>query len=58
MDVHGLAILLGRNEAGISNRGKKFLHHAVYAPAVDGCGPFAKNSPVFPSLNGTEGEPS
>ena len=27
--VHGLAILLGRNEAGISNRGKKFLHHAV-----------------------------
>ena len=28
--VHGLAILLGRNEAGISNRGKTFLHHAVY----------------------------
>ena len=27
--MHGLAILLGRNEAGISNRGKKFLHHAV-----------------------------
>ena len=27
--VHGLAILLGRNEAGISNRGKTFLHHAV-----------------------------
>ena len=27
--VHGLAILLGRNEAGISNRGKFFLHHAV-----------------------------
>ena len=27
--VHGLAILLGRNEAGISNRGKLFLHHAV-----------------------------
>ena len=27
--VHGLAILLGRNEAGISNRGKKFLHHTV-----------------------------
>ena len=27
--VHGLAILLGRNEAGISNRGKKILHHAV-----------------------------
>ena len=27
--VHGLAILLGRNEAGISNRGKNFLHHAV-----------------------------
>ena len=27
--VHGLAILLGRNEAGISNRGKIFLHHAV-----------------------------
>ena len=29
MAVHGLAILLGRNEAGISNRGKFFLHHAV-----------------------------
>ena len=28
--VHGLAILLGRNEAGISNRGKFFLHHAVF----------------------------
>ena len=28
--VHGLAILLVRNEAGISNRGKTFLHHAVY----------------------------
>ena len=28
--VHRLAILLGRIEAGISNRGKKFLHHAVY----------------------------
>ena len=28
--VHGLAILLGRNEAGISNRGKVFLHHAVF----------------------------
>ena len=27
--VHGLAILLGRNEAGFSNRGKFFLHHAV-----------------------------
>ena len=27
--VHGLAILLGRNEAGISNWGKIFLHHAV-----------------------------
>jgi len=27
--VQGLAILLGRNEAGISNRGKLFLHHAV-----------------------------
>ena len=27
--VHGLAILLGRNEAGISNRGKNFLLHAV-----------------------------
>ena len=27
--VHGLATLLGRNEAEISNRGKKFLHHAV-----------------------------
>ena len=27
--VHGLAILLGRNEAGISNRGNIFLHHAV-----------------------------
>ena len=27
--VHGLAILLGRNEAGISIRGEKFLHHAV-----------------------------
>ena len=27
--VHGLAILLGRIEAGISNRGKIFLHHAV-----------------------------
>ena len=27
--VHGLAILLGRNKAGISNRGKFFLHHAV-----------------------------
>ena len=28
--VHGLAILLGRNEAGISNKGKTFLHHAVH----------------------------
>ena len=28
--VHGLAILLGRNEAGISNRGKFFLHHTVH----------------------------
>ena len=28
--VHVLAILLGRNEVGISNRGKNFLHHAVY----------------------------
>ena len=27
--VHGLAISIGRNEAGISNRGKNFLHHAV-----------------------------
>ena len=27
--VQRLAILLGRNEAGISNRGKLFLHHAV-----------------------------
>ena len=27
--MHGLAILLGRNEAGISNRGKTFLHQAV-----------------------------
>ena len=27
--IHGLAILLGRDEAGISNRGKKILHHAV-----------------------------
>ena len=27
--VHGLAILLGRNEAGISNREKNFLHYAV-----------------------------
>ena len=27
--VHGLPILLGRNEAGISNRGKIFLHYAV-----------------------------
>ena len=32
--VHGLAILLGRNEAGISNRGKFFLHHAVIILAV------------------------
>ena len=27
--VHGLAILFGRNEAGILNRGEMFLHHAV-----------------------------
>ena len=27
--VQGLGILLGRNKAGISNRGKIFLHHAV-----------------------------
>ena len=27
--VHGLAISLGRNEVGTSNRGKKILHHAV-----------------------------
>ena len=27
--VQGLAILLGRNEAGISNMGEIFLHHAV-----------------------------
>ena len=27
-----LAILLGRNEAGISNRGKIILHHAVHYP--------------------------
>ena len=33
--VHGLVILLGRNEAGISNMGKFFLHHAVY-PYVQG----------------------
>ena len=32
--VHGLAILLGRNEAGISNRGKKILHHAVMTLAA------------------------
>ena len=31
--VQGLAILLGRNEAGISNRGKFFLHHAVQGRA-------------------------
>ena len=31
--VHGLAILIGRNEAGISNRGKIFLHHAVVGGA-------------------------
>ena len=29
MAVHWLAILLGRNKAGISNRGKTFLHHTV-----------------------------
>ena len=28
--VHGLAILLGKNKAGISKRGKFFLHHAVH----------------------------
>ena len=28
---HGLAILLGINEAGISNRGKKFLHHVLHS---------------------------
>ena len=27
--VHGLAVLPGRIEAGISNRGKFFLHHVV-----------------------------
>ena len=27
--VHVLAILIGRNEAGISNRGEILLHHAV-----------------------------
>ena len=32
--VHGLAILLGRIEAGISNRGKNFLHHAVVTTPV------------------------
>ena len=35
--VHGLAILLGRNEAGISNRGKLFLHHAVVSVFVRSC---------------------
>ena len=34
--VHGLAILYGRNEAGISNRGKFFLHHAVCLVRNDG----------------------
>ena len=29
--VHGLAILLGRNEAGISNRGKIFLPHCIFS---------------------------
>ena len=33
--VHGLAILLGRNEAGISNRGKTFLLHAVWMVPCD-----------------------
>ena len=33
--VHGLAILLGRNEAGISNRGKSFLHHAVLSSYIN-----------------------
>ena len=31
--VHGLAILLGRNEAVISNRGNFFLHRAVQGSA-------------------------
>ena len=41
--VHGLAILLGRNEAGISNRGKIFLHHAVLV--------FLKRTFPFPSIH-------
>ena len=32
--VHGLANLLGRIEAGISNRKKFFLHHAVLGPKL------------------------
>ena len=34
--VHGLAILLGRNEAGISNREKFFLPHAVHPARIRG----------------------
>ena len=46
--VHGLAILLGRNEAGISNRGKFFLHHAVYSLVESESG--AKSSPCGSSI--------
>ena len=43
--MHGLAILLGRNEAGISNRGKFFLHHAVYICVYDIVAPFTDLDP-------------
>ena len=44
MAVHGLAILPGRNEAGISNRGKTFLHHAVHSLAQFSSWPGEVNS--------------
>ena len=46
--VHGLAILLGRNEAGISNRGKNFLHLAVLGPKLM----FAECDKHYPSRSG------
>ena len=47
--VHGLAILLGRNEAGISNRGKIFLHHAVQFSGSEVAGR-GRSYATFPTL--------
>ena len=52
--VHGLAILLGRIEGGISNKGTNFLLLLVIS-SVDGCFCFNKqidcSASEFPDLN-------